>query len=79
MQCIRCGSEATRRDGRADCGMLAVDATSVAHPGRTHVAPRQTVVLEPARVLSVAELEARVSASYNCNPEPHLVVSEKAT
>jgi hypothetical protein len=35
-------------------------------------------VLEPARVLSAAELEARVYAYYECNPEPQLVISEQA-
>lgn len=33
-------------------------------------------VLEPTRVVSAAELEARVYAYYNCPPEPHLIVSE---
>ncbi|MFQ3662448.1 transposase [Roseiflexus sp.] len=36
-------------------------------------------VLEPERVLSAAELEARVYASYRCNPEPQLHISEKVT
>jgi DDE superfamily endonuclease len=35
-------------------------------------------VVEPARVLSAPELEARVYAYYACAPEPPLTVSEKA-
>jgi hypothetical protein len=35
-------------------------------------------VLEPERVLSVTELEARVCAYYACEPELHLTISEKA-
>ncbi|MFQ3630707.1 transposase [Roseiflexus sp.] len=36
-------------------------------------------VLEPERVLSDAELEARVYAYYHCNLEPQLRISEKVT
>ena len=35
-------------------------------------------VLEPARVLTADELEARVYAYYRCAPESHLVISDKA-
>jgi hypothetical protein len=35
-------------------------------------------VLEPERVLSATELEARVYAYYACEPELHLTMSEKA-
>jgi hypothetical protein len=35
-------------------------------------------VVEPERVLSAAELEARVYAYYACEPELHLAISEKA-
>lgn len=35
-------------------------------------------VLEPARVLTADELEARVYAYYCCQPDSHLVIPEKA-
>ncbi len=35
-------------------------------------------VVEPARLLSAAELEDRVCAVYDCSPEPHLVAPPKA-
>jgi hypothetical protein len=35
-------------------------------------------VLEPERVLCAAELEARVYAYYDCTPEAHLAIPEKA-
>ena len=35
-------------------------------------------VVEPDRVLTATELEARVCAYYGCQPEYHLVISEKA-
>ena len=34
-------------------------------------------VLEPERVLSAVELQARVCAYYGCQPQPHLVLPEK--
>jgi transposase len=34
-------------------------------------------VLEPERVLTAAELEARVYAYYGCQPEPPLVITQK--
>ncbi len=36
-------------------------------------------VLEPERVLTAAELEARVYAYYQCPPNAHLVISDKVT
>ncbi len=35
-------------------------------------------VVEPERVLTAVELEARVYAYSACDPEPHLVIPEKA-
>lgn len=35
-------------------------------------------VLEPARVLTADELEARVYAYYRCQPDSHLVIPEQA-
>ncbi len=36
-------------------------------------------VLEPARLLSAAEVERRVCATFSCSVEAHLAVPEKAT
>ena len=36
-------------------------------------------VIEPARVLSTAELESRVYAALDCQPEPPLIMPEQAT
>lgn len=35
-------------------------------------------IVEPERVLTAAELEARVYAYYDCQPEPPLVISQPA-
>ena len=37
----------------------------------------QRAVSDPTRLLSAAELAARVYASYTCVPEPHLVMPKK--
>ncbi|MFQ3684919.1 transposase [Roseiflexus sp.] len=49
------------------------------NPIEPHWVHGKRAVLEPERVLSAAELEARVYAYYHCNPEPQLRISEKVT
>lgn len=51
-------------------------------PWRNPIEPKwvhgKRAVMEPDRVLTAAELEARVYAYYGCEPESHLVIPENA-
>lgn len=48
------------------------------NPIEPHWVHGKRAVLEPDRVLPAVEVEARAYAYYGCEPEPHLIIPEKA-
>ncbi len=76
---IRTHNQRVKRDGGVRIVACLLPTRS---PWLNPIEPKwvhgKRAVLEPERVLSAADLEARVYAYYECNPEPHLVIAEQA-